>query len=238
VLKKLGITAIIVGLLVVIGLSIRVYSVRQDGGGHLFWNHDEALLVVEVQSSGARLDLFQRVFGPVLVSLGSVRPPDDKRCTQIDVFRITAKDVQHYTTDLAQFSQEPYCFGHFALFNGHIYTGYLAQGKMWRWSGTGFEPATSDELRGFDPAEAAKAGEQVDNVDGWSMRANAFGRQSYPIMLGGQPVTIESTGRTAASDDLQVDLVRQGQPPEPIWHLNELPRIVDRSEYERLFPHQ
>jgi len=202
VLRKFAITLIIVAGLLIFLVAAKVYVVRKKGGGTLYWKSDEALLFIEVSSFGARMSYLQYALEPLLVSMGHVRPPDDAVCSDSLVIRITDKDRQRYTTN-------GYCFGHYVLFEGNIYTGQPAQRKLWKWTGIGFEPGTDKELRGFDPMKAASYGFQFDDVDGWSMRDYALGHVTYPLTLGGRS--------------------------RRIWSLDERPHRVTKAEYERLF---
>jgi hypothetical protein len=214
-----------------------VYVVRDGPGGTLYWNPDEALLFVEVGSSGARLSYLRYALEPFLVAMGHVRSPDNTRCSQVVVIRITDKDVQRYETGLQQNAEDAYCFQDYVLREGHIYVGYPAQKRVWKWSGNQFEPATSEELGGFGPMKSAH-GAQFDNVDGWSMREYALGHVTYPVTLNGHSVTIVSSGETWPLGDVSVDLVRPGTAPQRIWTLDERSRIVSRTEYERIFGKQ
>jgi hypothetical protein len=214
---------------------LRIYVVRAGANGTLYWNASEALLFVEIPSSGARLSYVRYAVEPFLESLGDVRSPDNKQCSQVLVIRITDKNVQRFDTQLNRYAEYPYCFLHYVLFAGHIYTGYPAKGKIWKWSGTQFEPAAPQELNGFDPVKEAQRGYQFDDVDGWSMREYPLGRTTYHLTLNGQPLTLVSSGRTWPIGNVSVDLIRAGQTPERIWSLDERPHIVSKAEYEKIF---
>jgi hypothetical protein len=238
-LKRFLIVLTILTILVILFSYPRVCVVRDRANGTLFWNADQALLFVAIGSSGARLSYVRYALEPYFVSLGDVRPPDNQRYSQIVVIRITDEDVQKYVIDPRQYATDQRCFGNnYALFRGNIYTGCLAQGTLWKWSGTQFEPGTQEELCGFDPMKEAQRSFRFDDVDGWSMREYALSRVTYPLILKGQPMSIVSSGRGQPRSEGSVELIRPGKPPLEIWRLDERPHIVSKAEYEHMFGKQ
>lgn len=128
----------IVALLGILSLFVypKVYVIRGSGGGvGLYWNANEAFLIVGGGTDGARLSLFRYAAEPFLVSLGDVRQPDDKSCSKISVIRVTDRDIQTYDTDID-------CDVAFDLFDGNVYA--IRWPNLWKWSGTRFDPATVD----------------------------------------------------------------------------------------------
>ena len=234
--RKWLIPLILASVLVVLLFYPKMYVVRDEAGGTLFWNSNEALLFVGVERSGARFAPLTYFGNIIRESLGGVRPPDIEACLQTVVIRMTDKDVERYETDIQRHLTDGDCFGHIAPFEGHIYAGYLAQGRIWKWSGDHFEPAAQEELRGFDPMKAASRGFQFDDIEGWSMREYALGRVRYPLTLNGQPVTFVSSGRVPpAIYEPSVDVIRSGQNPQRIWYLDERPHRVSKAEYDKIF---
>lgn len=187
---------------------------------------------------GARTNYLRYMFEPLLVSMGDVREPDDKRCSEIVVIRVSDKDVHEYETNLYDHADDPYCGMHFAAFEGRIYTGYLAQGKIWKWADTHFEPVASDDLRAFDAEKVAAMTAshpwQFDSVGGWSMRELGATSPRYEFTLNGQPVTLIFQGKNRTSGLVSVDWIRSGQSPQTIWSFDGRPRRVTRIEYARV----
>jgi hypothetical protein len=237
VLKK---WLIAVGALTTIGIVPafypRVYVVRESGSGPMYWNANEALLFMQVSTSGSDMSYLRYALEPLLVRMGNVRKPSDEHCSQILVIQVTAKDVQYYQTDLHRYAEEPYCGFHFNLFEGDIYA--VSWPMLWIWSGTRFERPTPEKYAAY---AAALAGGQTprqlpwgfDNSDGWSMRA--FGQAAPSVVLDGHPMTIVFHGKAWPSARVSVDLTRAGQTPQTIWSLDGEPRRVVKSEYERVF---
>jgi hypothetical protein len=239
VLKKTLIVLLVLAGIFLILTYPKIYVVRGSAGGGLYWNANEALLFMIGGSDGAHMSYPRYAFDPLLQSLRFVRPPDDERCSHSVVIRVTDKDVQRYETDLYRYAEEPYCGYGFAVFEGRIYVGYLAQDKLWKWSGSHFEPVASEEVRAFHASRANPKPDlhpwEFDNVDGWSMRAFGQTPPNYQLVLNGQPVTLVSSGETWPPKPLSVDLSRPGQAPQRIWTFDGRPRRVSRAEYEHMF---
>jgi hypothetical protein len=237
-LKKYLVTFIVVAGILFMLMYPKVYVVRDGANGTLFWNADQALLFVDVTSSGAHMSYARYALEPLLVSMGDVRTPDNKRCSQILVIRVTDNDVQRYDTDLYQYAEDPYCGFHFDLFAGNIYAVYLP--KLWKWVGTDFEPAAVEENdfqagRATSTAASRAHPWEFDNMDGWSMRTLGQTPPRHEIVLNGQPVTIVFHGETWPSAPVSVDLIRPGQPPQTIWSLDGRPHRVSKAEYMKIF---
>jgi hypothetical protein len=237
-LRKFLIVLFVLGGILLLLMYSKVYVVRGSAGGTLYWNKDQALVFMQVGSSGARLSYLRYAFEPLLVALSDIRQPDDQRCSQTFVIQITDKDVQRFDTDLNRYAEDPYCGIHFDLFEGRI---YAVHGRLWKWSGTEFEAATQEEVRAFDAAKASTTAAshpwEFDDLEGWSMRKLGLTRPEYHLVLNGQPATVViSWGETWPQRPMTVDLTRPGQPPKTIWSFDGRPHTVSKAEYERLFP--
>ena len=188
------------------------------------------------------------ILEPFLVSLRIVRPPDDERCTQTLVIRVTGKSMQRYETELNRYADEAYCGFRYALFGGRIFA--VSWPELWKWSGTSFERPTPEEYGAYATAlDAGKIASQhpweFDNVDGWSMRQlGSTGPQyqfkgrpvtSTQVTLNGQQVSFMFSGETFPQMLVAVDLVRSGQSPQTIWNFDGRPHRVSKADYERAF---
>jgi hypothetical protein len=71
-------------------------------------------------------------------------------------------------------------------------------------------------------------------------------RKSSKVFVEEDKLTVEIAGKPLSfvmnsgsiSREAYVDLIRPGQPPERIWHLDERPHRVSRAEYYRVFGDQ
>jgi hypothetical protein len=239
--KKYVVVLIVVAGIVFLLVYPKVNVVRGSAGGALYWNTNEALLFMGGGSDGARMSYARYALEPFLVGMGDVRPPDDSRCAQAVVIRITDKDIQRYDTDVG-------CVAAYDMFEGHIYAVYLP--KLWEWVGTHFEPATVGE-RDFQAGRATSMPAsrshpwEFDNIDGWSMRQLGAVGPKYQfkgrpvtltqVTLGGQPVSFIFSGETFPQMPISVDLLRSDQSPQTIWSFDGRPHRVSKTEYERIF---
>lgn len=235
--RKVAIVVIVLGAVLVLLVYSNVYVVRPSlNGGTLYWNSHEALILIESSTAGTRMSQLRYALEPFFSSLGHVRQPDDQRCSQALMIRITDKDVQHHDTNLYQYATDPRCGMNGAPFRGQIYADYLAKGRVWKWTGTDFAEASRDELDGFDPVKFAALGFQFDDVEGWSMRTFGQGQPRYPLTLDGQQLTLAFSGETWPPTPMSLDLIRPGQQPQTIWSMDGRSRRVNRTEYEGMFP--
>ncbi len=235
--KRLIALAILAGICFLLTYP-KIYVVREAARGEMYWNSGEALLFMRRVSSGARVTPLRYALEGFLASLGSVRSPDDKTCSELLVIRVTDKDLQRYETDLNRHTKERYCGFGFDLFKGQIYAVEFPM--LSKWVGTHFESSTPEEDEDFTASVSLRAKEsqkpwEFNNVDGWSMREFGATTPKYEFALRGQPVTILFSGRTWPRRPLSVDLIRSGQPTQRIWTLDEGPRVVNKAEYEKIF---
>jgi hypothetical protein len=226
--KRLIALTVLAGIIFVLTYP-QVFVMRGSAGGTLYWNANEALLFVGGGISGAHMSYSRYALEPFLVSMGDVRPPDDNRCGQAIVIRITDKEIQGNNTDVG-------CVAAYDMFEGHIYAVYLP--KLWQWVGTHFEPATVGE-REFQAGRATSMPGshpwEFDNIDGWSMRILGQTPPQYQLVLNGQPLTIIFHGQTWPPAPVSIDLIRPEQPEQTIWSFDGRPHRISKAEYERVF---
>jgi hypothetical protein len=242
VLKKSLLAVILLAGILFLLVYPKVYVIRGSAGGVLYWNADEALLFIGGGSDGARMSYPRYFLEPLLASLRFVRPPNDSRCAQAVVIRITDKDIQRFDTDVG-------CVAAYDVFEGHVYAVYLP--KLWEWVGTRFDPATVGE-RDFQAGRATSMPAsrshpwEFDNIDGWSMRQLGSVGPKYQfngrpvtrtqLTLNGHLVSFVFSGETFPQMPISVDLLRSDQNPERIWTFDGRPHRVSKAEYEREFP--
>ncbi len=232
-------------VLVLVG-SLRLYYVRTDSGGELFWNADNAYVFIGMADRGYRLTClglgveFVREIFPFGASA-----PSDKHFSVL-VLHVTPDSVQHYSIDDFWLGSSP------TPFQGTLYAGnMLPGGGFMRWSGTQFERATPEDAERYHEYAMSlptgpPAGPSYDNVEGWSKRTvggevvtesptvSIEKTAKVMIELGGKPLTfVMSSG--FITHEAYIDLIRPGQPPERIWSLDEHSHRVSRAEYEHIF---
>jgi hypothetical protein len=231
--RKLLIAAVILLGILILCFYPKVYLIRGTAGGILYWNNSEALLFMGGGVDGARMSVLRYAVEP-FIEMGRIpgRPPDDERCSQVVVVRVTDKEIGRYDTGLG-------CVADYDVFEGHIYA--VEWSRLWKWSGTNFDAATPEEAHVFDEGRVAATAAarphpwEFDGVEGWSMRVLNYKPPKNELILNGQPVTIIFHGETWPKRPLSVDLVRPGQSPQTIWSFDGRVHMVSRSEYEHAF---
>ena len=245
--KRFWVAITAVAILVLL-LSMRVYYVRTDSGGELFWNADNAYFFIAMADRGYRfsylgylVELVREIF-PFGASA-----PSDKHFSVL-VLQVTPSAVQRYSVDNFWLARvEP--------FQGTLYAAnMLPGGGSMKWSGAQFEPTTPEEAERHHEymiklPTGPPAGPSYDNVEGWSKRTVAgdiVSESSTVFVEKDSKVTIEVGGHQLTfvmnsgyiSHKAYVDLMQSGRPPERIWRLDGNAHQVSGADYRRIFESQ
>jgi hypothetical protein len=229
----------VVLLVAVLPAFLKVYFVRSDGGGVVFWDADEAYVFETVVQRGYPMSYWGYLGETIreIFPFGASSPTDTH--FSVVVVRVTPELVQRYTTD-------NYWLGTVQPFEGALYgANLLPGGVLMKWSGTQFERPDSDELnRYYATVSNHPPGLSYDNVAGWSKRpvAGEFGVAAnntekdahLTIELGGRPFTF-AMNSGFSSREAHIDLLRPPQAPERIWYMDGRPHRVSKSQYETTF---
>jgi hypothetical protein len=214
--KRRALVSLLIACLVG-GSVVKISRILEDtSSAQLFWNADEAYLLVTARRLGWRMSPFGLLLSP-LATWGV--PAHDIR-TSIAVFRITAERVDRHVVENLLIRQ-------FGVVDGKINDG------QWRWDADHFAPATREESAARPPLDV-----NYTNIDGWSKRS--FLKTVTPpegstvaFELSGQPavLTLHRTKFLSATIDVQID----GQPPQRLWSLDERSRTVRKTAYDAAF---
>jgi hypothetical protein len=236
--------AAILVVLILLSASLKVYYVRSTTAGTLLWNKDEAYIFQGVAQQGYRLSYFGLLIELVkeFVPFGG-SAPDDRHCSVL-VLRVTSDAIERYIADNLCAPGECNPLGQ------SIYTVDNSNpGVLLKWSGTQFEPATSEEGKAFRSAYLGgkiPLGPTYDNVSGWSKRA--VGGQvlndspkhyseipaKASLSLDGHPLTfVMNSG--FINHQPYIDLYRGDGPPDRIWSLDGRSHRVTKAEYQKIF---
>ncbi|MFZ0639304.1 MAG: hypothetical protein WAM59_06375 [Candidatus Acidiferrales bacterium] len=238
--------ALVVAIIVVLLLFLRVYDVRIDAGGTLFWNADEAYFFIGMVDRGYDFSYLGDVIEQVreIYPLGA-SPSNYTHCSLL-VLHITSNSIQQYSIDDFLLAEGP------EPFEGTLYlTNDLPGGGAIKWLGNSFKPTTPEEDKrvheyAISLPQGPPMGPSYDNVQGWSKRTvvgQIIRKSSKVFVEEDSKVTVEIAGKPLTfvmnsgfiSHDAYIDLIRPGQPPERIWHLDERPHRVSRGQYYRIF---
>jgi hypothetical protein len=205
--------------------SVKLDFINAVAGGHLYWNDHEAFIFVNVVHRGHRSSYLKLPVELAKEAIGGVLPTDDQRSSVL-VFRITPETVQRYVKENSN-------LGSYRPVSDRIYARGN-DGLLWKWSGTQFDQADSQELHNFEAGPYPPSPE-YDQFDGWSCRYEILGRTSLvnvPLKINNETlaITVKKDAR-----EVSVALTRPGGVTETIWSLETAPRKVTQSEYERLF---
>lgn len=213
----------------------KAYFIRDDGGDVLLWNSDEAYLIASVHRRGAHVAYLEYPWMLLKEALNGVWGPNDQR-TSVTVVHVTASGVERHVVEASD--EEPANTPDFYTpFEGQIYANY--HGSLYKWTGSRFEIATSEEQHRLDGTKPLVATDIDKGADGWSKRGfgNSMSDYEFAVDVGGQftlRVTNKSVGQSVTSV-VSVTLVRPGQPVERIWRLDGSPRAVTKTEYQTAF---
>ncbi|MGC1106367.1 MAG: hypothetical protein WA876_07500 [Candidatus Acidiferrales bacterium] len=235
--------------IVALSLFLKAYWIRNESGGWLLWNTEDVYIFIDVRVDGFRPTYLGFVGQEIKGMFPFGGPTPDEQHLSVLVLHVTRDAVQQDTIDNCWLGGGP------EPFHGELYAGnMLPGGKFMKWTGTHFEPATSEEMKKFHEyainlPKGPPAGPSYDHVEGWSKRtlAGEVIRKSptdyvekdntATIEVDGEPLTfVMNSGFVTRRG--YIDLIRPGQPPERIWRWNEDPHFVSRAEYYRLFGDQ
>jgi hypothetical protein len=233
------ISTLVVLLAVILAASVlKVYLLREDSGGDVLWNANEAYLFIGVAYRGGHMSYLGYPWMILRESVGGVTGFNNES-RSVTVIHITPSGLEKHVIEVAAAPPGSWP-GEYTPFEGQIYANYPEIGGLSRWAGDHFEPATAEEQQRLGGISRLSA---VDftNVDGWSKHGIGEGPQGlfarsttdvggrFTISEKGEPVG--HTGYATVSIYQQ----RPGAPPERIWYLDGHPRRVSRAEYESVF---
>ena len=201
-----------------IGLSLKMYYVRDDSGVDILWNKSEGYLF--------HFSYMEYPMVAMLQYFGNIRPPDDDH-SSITVLQVTPSAVQRHVA-------EGTSLDFYTPFDQTIYAN--RQGVLWKWAGDRFKQATAEEQRKVDGTNRLSA-QAFTDVHGWSSLPRVtIGPPEVTVKmeLGGQALTL-LVKRGYNDSNISLDLLRPGDAPKRIWFLDEQPRRVSKTEYEHSF---
>ena len=236
----------VLAIALALSLVLRVHVVRVDSNGSLFWNTKDAYVFISIGELGYNFSYLGYVVEIVreIYPLGA-SGPEDSHCSML-VLHVTPDSTQQYTID-------NFCSTGIEPLQGVFYSGNrMPGGQIMKWSGERFEPTTAEEQEKLQHAMLSgqiPPGPSYNDVEGWSKRPVVGEIVTKPLNITVEEdskVTVEIGGEQLTfvmnsgfiSHHAYVDLIRPGQPPERIWHLDGAPHRISGSEYNRIFAYQ
>lgn len=228
---KLTVLAVLLLAVAVAVVSSKIYVLRDYGGGFLLWNGNEAYLFMDISRRGFQITYMEYPWVVLKELLYGVREPDNQR-TSVTVVHITPSGVERYVLP-AEDEQQANTPDLYKVVEDHIYANY--HGHAYKWTGSEFERATEEEQHRYDETNQVIAGDVEKYRGGWSQRG--VGGSDYAADVGGK-FTLQvkdKVMREGGAGILSIVLIRPGQGLEEIYHLDQHPRRVGKTEYTAVF---
>jgi hypothetical protein len=234
--KKMIILVIVLAIIVSALALLRVYRVREGAVGAIIWNSHEAYLFVDTFQYGYNLsylgylgEVFKEIF-----PFGATSP--EKKHFRMMVVHISAEANDRFFVDNFHVGSPPFAAGQ------NVYAANLsAEPGPLKWSGTHFEPMTSEEqsqVRDARNSGGIPASPSYDNIGGWSRRMLDLVSSENDTKI-----TMEIDGKQLAvlahsgerDHEAYIDVTRPGRPPDRAWQLNEGFQRVNKATYKQIF---
>ncbi|MBZ5606808.1 MAG: hypothetical protein LAP38_01010 [Acidobacteriia bacterium] len=248
--------AIITGLIV--GVSYKVYFIRENSVGYVMWNPREAFFFIHTGKDGlyvSGLGYPWYKFKQYLGGFAAVELPDDQRVSLV-VFRVTPIGVEHHMVRVDRgahggpgrdadkytplddriYAYCPEVIGSF-MQDGHLVAKDPNDG-LCRWTGDHFEKATEEERQRLGGVSRLTMGDFENNEDGWSRRA--FGAEQmdrrFTIDMGDKcRLAVNNVVTRPGNSSITIDLLLPGKTPERIGVFEAREGRVSKSEYQHTF---
>jgi len=208
-----------------------VYTVRDDNGGTILWNSNEAYLFMSEVKRGYRMSWPGFAVAALFDWFNAPSLPSDQHIV-LTVIHVTSSGVERH---IAQITKDTASVPHFFTPVGlTIYA--FSEGVIYKLSADHFDPATADEQAQLGGIEHLSSDSDV-TVNGWEKRGigKAAGDFEFSARIGNAAVLKVHQGNVYKSltDSPTVELHRPGQPVQELWHVNGDPHRVSRRDYER-----
>jgi hypothetical protein len=234
--KRMIIPIVVLAVTVSALAWLRVYYVRDGAVGVLLWNSNEAYLFVNTFQSGYNFS-YLGYLGEIVREIfpfGASSPQKEHFC--MIVLHITPETTERHVVDNFHAGSPPFVVGQ------NIYAGNLsAETGPTKWSGSHFEPMTSEEYKAVQDAQhggGIPISPSYDNIGGWSRRmvdvVSPENDAKITIEIAGKQLSL--LAHSGARDhEAYIDVTRPEQPPDRIWHLNERSQRISKATYNQIF---
>lgn len=233
--RKNAIATVLVLLAVLASAVPKLHYIRNDSGGTLIWNNEEAYLFMTTAQRGLRVRYVSYPLVLLKELFYAVTVPDDERVI-VTVVHITASSTERHVINIADPSpgSAPSLY---TPLRGHIYADCPELGGLCRWNLDHFERATDEEQRELDGINNLTVPDFA-SVGGWSRRTTGTGPgqqftagvgSSFSILVKNEAKDIRGYDRTS------VQVLRFGKISETVWHLEGALQGVTGSAYRATF---
>src|SRR5258708_239014 len=119
-----------------------VYTLRDDNGGQMLWNADQAYLFMTVARRGYRMSYAEFAWGALMQWFNAPPPPTTQHVV-LTVIHVTPSGVERHVAKVAENTAD--IPGLFTPVGGVIYA--FSEGTLYKWAGDHFENATPEEQK-------------------------------------------------------------------------------------------
>lgn len=229
----------VLGVAAVIAAGFSTFFVRDDAGGEVLWNSDEAYVFVDVATRGLHVTwlgypwfLFKNLIG----GFARAVPPDDQKISVI-IVRVTPSEAERHLVSL----KDPNPGSAPTMYIAHenrIYANCPELGGLCVGAGDRFGSATLEGRVGLDGISLLTM-KDFENNNGWSKRTFAVTRNepTFSVAVGGK-FTLSITGLDADKTGhgaISIDRLTPGRAPTKIANIELRNAGVSRNEYRRVF---
>lgn len=207
-----------------------IYTLRDDNGGTIIWDANEAYLFMSVARRGYRLN-WPTYAAAILGQFFNAPPaPTDQRIFFI-VIHVTPAGVERHVAKITENAIVPHFF---TPVGQTIYA--FSEGMIYKWAGDRFDKATQEEERKVGGLEHLSS-DSDETINGSSKRGigQVAGDAEFTVNIGTEATLKVRQGNVykSAADSPTIQLYRPGKPVQELWHVNGEPRRVSRRKYDQ-----
>jgi hypothetical protein len=231
---KAGILSILF-LVAVLSIVLHVHIVRDSSGATIYSRENEAYIFMGESHAGWRLPYIEYPFAIVGDYFGAVTERSDELSESV-VLHITPASIdrQIYLPVNPNHSDPLFI----TPFDDGLY-GMCPGLKLCKWTGTSFEPATSEQEQRIGGIDHLLRGDREDHpVNGWVIRSSGRPGDHFVARVGKEIViTMENHNKEASPYAwVTIEMLRAGQQSVQLYNVDgRKPRFVTKATYDRLF---
>jgi len=207
-------------LLVVLSLFFHIYYIDSSADEDLLWNPNEVYLFMHGEHRGYHVS-YLGYSAEIAKSFFGVMDDSDDTKPYTVIIRITRSGVERFEETRI-----------FDFFTPHGADLYAWNENLWKWAGTHFERASSEEEQKFGTRPSLPK-KQFADVDGWSGDSPSASKTKLqpPTQVGGVQMTFD-----IRNGELYVDVSGHHHPPQKLYYpYLDGAQHVSKSEYLRVF---
>jgi len=201
-------------------------------GATIYSRENEAYIFMGESHTGYHFPYIAYPFVIGLQYFGAVTEQSDAHSAAL-VLHITPTSI-----DRQSFGPNDISASFVTPFDDGLY-GLCPGGKLCKWTGTSFEPATPEQEQKVGGIEhLARGGTRNQPVNGWVIHQTWKHGEKFIVQVGKDiEIVLQNHNKEASVHNwVAIDLLRPGQPPEHLYNVDgRKPRHVTKATYDRIF---